>query len=930
MPNGTFTQVEYNEIGQQSATIDQLGHRTEFTYDDMGRLTRTNYPDGTHDETTYDAEGRRLTSKDRAGRVTSFEYDELGRLTKTTYADNTFTSTTYNAASQVLTTTDARGNVTHFEYDAAGRRTKVKNALNQETIFTYDANGNQLTVKDALQRTTTFEYDDNNRRTKTIYHDNSFDTVVYDALGRNVSKTDQAGKTTQFFYDELSRLTKVKDALNQETTYTYDERSQQLTQTDANNHITRFEYDQLGRRVKRVLPGGQFETYAYDNGGNLQSRTDFNGKTTTFTYDDMRRLLTKVPDASLNQPTITFTYNANGQRATMNDASGATVYSYDVRNRLQSKQTPFGTLSYTYNNAGSLHTVRSSNTSGVSVDYTYDELNRLKTVTDNRLAALNGGVTTYNYNAVGSLDNYQYPNGVTTSYNYNTLNRLTSMNTATGATTLSSYTYTLGAAGNRTAVSELGGRTVTYTYDDLYRLTNETIASDPQGINGSVGYSYDAVGNRLSRTSTVTGVPSQTSTYDANDRLNSETYDNNGNTTASNSNGYAYDFENRLKSLNNGAATFVYDGDGNRVSKTVAGVTTNYLVDTNNHTGYAQVVEELQGGSVTKQFTFGHDLISQRIIGGPLSFYSYDGHGSVRQLTDAGASITDTYDYDAFGILIRRTGTTANDYLYSGEQFDANLGFYYLRARYMNPSNGRFWTMDSYEGSAFDPLSLHKYLYGNANPVTYVDPTGQMSVTEQNMVLLVAATLFTMATMNLLQTLAKVRFKTEISVTLLSPRPTPEPSLLPRPLIPPPQPTPTGTPDQQDRCDCFNKNGASPVLHEGSIDGPYPAHWGRLHIALEHGYGVNPEKSQFRSGLAAPVPLAQLLEEGVSRARSKGRVWIPSADRDDPSIIYCRLDTDSATEVGTAYYPPKRSPTDKFRIIADPTPPYRVITMFPR
>lgn len=721
--DGSFTQVEYNSMGQQRATIDQLGHRTEFTYDDMGRQTRTDYPDGTHEESTYDAEGRRLTSKDRAGHVTSFEYDDLGRLTKTTYADNTFTSTTYNAASQVVTTTDARGNVTTYFYDDAGRRTKVKNALNQETIFTYDANGNQLTMKDALLRTTTFEYDDNNRRVKTIYHDNSFETTAYDELGRQASRTDQAGKTTQFFYDKLSRLTKVKDALNQETTYTYDERGQQLTQTDANNHTTHYQYDQLGRRSKRVLPGGQFETYAYSIGGNLESRVDFNGKTTTYTYDSMRRMLTKVPDASLSQPTVTLTYNANGQRATMNDASGETVYTYDVRNRLASKQTPFGTLTYTYDNASNLLTTRSSNANGVSVDYTYDVLNRLSTVKDNRLLTLNGGVTSYDYDTVGNLESYQYPNGVKTSYTYNTLNRLTSMNTALGATTQSSYTYTLGPAGNRTAVSELGGRTVNYTYDDLYRLTNETIANDPN-INGSIGYNYDPVGNRLSRTSSVTGVPSQSSTYDANDRLNSDTYDANGNTTASNSNSYGYDFENRLTSLNNGAVTYVYDGDGNRVSKTVGGVSINYLVDTHNHTGYAQVVEELQSNAVVKQFTFGHDLISQRIVGGSLSFYSYDGHGSVRQLTDASATITDSYDYDAFGILIHRTGTTPNDYLYTGEQLDAHLGFYYLRARYMSPATGRFWSMDVFEGSQADPISLHKYLYANGNPVDNFDPSG--------------------------------------------------------------------------------------------------------------------------------------------------------------------------------------------------------------
>ncbi len=687
-------------------------------------------------ETTYDAEGRRLTSKDRAGRVTSFEYDELGRLTKTTYPDHTFTSTTYDASGQVLTTTDARGNVTTYFYDAAGHRTRIKNGLNEETTFTYDANGNQLTMTDSLLHTTTFEYDDNNRRTTTIYPDSSFDTVDYDALGRSVSKTDQAGKTTHFTYDALGRLKKVKDALNQETSYAYNELGQQISQTDANNHTTRFEYDQLGHRVKRILPAGQFETYSYDTGGNLQSRTDFNGKITTFNYDVMRRLLSKVPDASLNQPTINFTYNLSGQRATMTDASGTTVYSYDGRNRLSSKQTPFGTLSYTYDDSGNLLTTRSSNANGTSVDYTYDPLNRLDTIKDNRLLALNGGVTRYSYDSVGNLKSYLYPNGVTTTYNYNSLNRLASMNSATNVATLSSYAYTLGAAGHRTAVTELSGRTVNYTYDDLYRLTNETIAHDTHGINGSVGYGYDAVGNRLSRTSSVAGVSSQNSTYDANDRLSSDTYDANGNTKGSSGNNYGYDFENRLTSLitqDSSLVTYVYDGDGNRVAKTAGGVTTNYLVDTNNHTGYAQVVEELQAGAVTKQFTYGHDLISQRCA--PLtatcslSFYGYDGHGSVRFLTSASAAITDTYTYDAFGNLISRTGTTSNDYLYSGEQLDASLGFYYLRARYMNPSSGRFWSMDSYEGASYSPITtLHKYLYANLDPANVIDPSGHIGV----------------------------------------------------------------------------------------------------------------------------------------------------------------------------------------------------------
>ena len=102
----------------------------------------------------------------------------------------------------------------------------------------------------------------------------------------------------------------------------------------------------------------------------------------------------------------------------------------------------------------------------------------------------------------------------------------------------------------------------------------------------------------------------------------------------------------------------------------------------------------------------------------------------MRQLTDASATITDTYDYDAFGILIHRTGTTPNDYLYSGEQFDPNAGFYYLRVRYMNPTQGRFLSTDSVEGSIFEPATLHKYLYAANSPIDLTDPSGNSFIGE--------------------------------------------------------------------------------------------------------------------------------------------------------------------------------------------------------
>jgi len=76
-------------------------------------------------------------------------------------------------------------------------------------------------------------------------------------------------------------------------------------------------------------------------------------------------------------------------------------------------------------------------------------------------------------------------------------------------------------------------------------------------------------------------------------------------------------------------------------------------------------------------------------------------------------------------VLLRATGDgTPNAYRYTGEQWDTDLGMYFLRARYLDPETGRFHTLDTYEGSRSDPQTLHKYLYAHANPVMGVDPSG--------------------------------------------------------------------------------------------------------------------------------------------------------------------------------------------------------------
>ncbi|HEY9284585.1 MAG TPA: RHS repeat-associated core domain-containing protein [Pyrinomonadaceae bacterium] len=731
--DGSTTQTLYDGNGKQIAAIDQLGRRTEYEYDAMGRLARTTYPDGTREEAEYDAEGRRVKSLDRLGRLTAYAYDELGRLTKTTHPDGTSISTGYDSIGRQISTTDERGNTTTYEYDpncgCSGRRTKITDALGHPTAFTYDAKGNRTSTVDALGRKVSYQYDAGNRRTVILHPDGTTETAAYDALAHIVSKIDQAGKVTQFAYDPRGSLVKVTDALGRITRYTYDEPGNQLTQTDANNHTTSYQYDRMGRRIKRTLPLGMSETYAYDAAANLTGRTDFRGRTTTFLYDAMNRVERKTPDASLNETPVAFVYTPNGLRAAMTDASGLTTYAYDARDRLIKKETPQGTLNYTYDAAGNVLSVNSPNANGVSVNYTYDALNRLSAVDDHRLAP---ATTTYAYDANGNLRGTTYPNGVRTSYTYNTLNRLTKLDADKNAAPLAGYAYVLGAAGNRLSVTEATGRVVDYNYDALYRLTAETISGNPLPAgNGSLNYTYDAVGNRLARTSGVAAIATTTSAFDPNDRLATDTYDPNGNTTASNGNTYAYDSENRLTSVNNGSVTLLYDGDGNRVARTVGGVTTKYLVDDNNLTGHAQVFEEIVNGSVQRVYTYGNDLISQnQLLGGvrAASFYGYDGHRSVRFLTNTAGAVTDTYDYDAFGNLISATGTTPNDYLYSGERRDSSLALYYLRARYMNSSTGRLWTQDSYEGNNFKPLSLHKYVYAHNDPVNLSDPSGRSAI----------------------------------------------------------------------------------------------------------------------------------------------------------------------------------------------------------
>ena len=736
---GGVTRMEYDAAGNWTATNDPLGRRTEYRFDDRDRLIETVFADATPADPSdnprtrieYDDAGQETARIDELGRRTEYEYDGLSRLVKTIYADGAVRQIEYDATGQVTAQIDERGNRTEFEYDANGRRTVTRDALGNSRISTYDAAGRKIAETDALGHTTQVVYDAVGHLTQTDYADGAKISSSYDARGLEIARTDQLGRTTRYEYDALSRVTAVVDALNQRTEYTYDEVGDLTRQQDATGDVVRYEYDNLGRRTATVLPLGQRSVTTYDVVGNVTASTDFNGATITLAYDANDRLTSKtLPDDA----SVTYTYLSNGLLSTVTDARGATTYAYDNRDRLLSRTDPDGALaSYLYDAVGNRTSVTASvGGTSLTTSYTFDVLNRFASVADPDL-----GVTSYTYDAVGNLVRTERPNGTVEARSYDDLNRLLLVEDAGPSGVISGHSYTLSPTGRRDAVVEHDGRRVDYTYDVLDRLLREAITDAVFG-DRTFDYTYDAAGNRLTRDDSADGLTEYT--YDANDRLLTETltgalteyiYDNNGNMLARVSSTdqvfYNWDFEDRLiEADTNGDGITdvqnVYDDNGVRVSQTVGGEETRFLIDTLQP--FAQVLLEYRpSGLIAASYVYGNRLISQS-RGGVKSFYHSDGLGSTRALTDAAGLVLSRYFYDAFGRLLQQSGSTANSYLFAGQQRDAALGLDYLRARYYDPSLGRFTAADPLRGTFPDPNRLHVYAYGKNDPVNQIDPSG--------------------------------------------------------------------------------------------------------------------------------------------------------------------------------------------------------------
>ena len=729
---GIIETLSYDDNGNLYTRRDGINTQV-YSYDVYGRLTNTRYPDGSETSSTYDAEGNKLSDTDRNGHTTAYEYDALNRLVKTIYPDDSFTSVEYDAAGRMTSETNENGHTTIYAYDKAGRRTQITDALGHTTEFEYDAEGNLVKQTDTLGHITQYEYDALNRRTAIVFNDTTRSEEEYDALGRNTVKQDQNSLRTQYTYDVLSRLTQVTDALGNITQYQYDEVGNKVAQVDAEGRITRWEYDARGRVIARVLPEGQRESFSYRADDKVSSYIDFNGQSFSYTYSGAESWLVQKTFGFAES----FSYDLNGNR-TLAQTYDAKRYlsEYDSRNHLIKETQPNGAvLEYSYDGVGNKtgQTITYQNGDVRTQSYSYDALNRLTSITDHQ-----GQITTYACDAVGNQTHIHYPNGLVAIYSYDDLNRVTAVETQDDAgNVLSRYAYQLDNTGRRTQISEDSGRISSYSYDDGYRLATENITDPTNGSHNS-SYVYDKVGNRTQRT--VNGIITDY-VYDQNDRLTSSTegsietsysYDANGNLLTKNQGAstktYSYDRENQLTDFTDGSisASYRYNTEGIRRSKTLNGELTDFIVDSN--LPYEQVIaEQASDHTILKEYVFGSDLLSQNQAG-TSHFYHYNSLGTVTELSDSAGTLTDSYQYEAFGELLGQTGTTDNQYLYTGEQFDAELDNYYLRARYYNPDVGRFTQMDTYQGRMSEPLTLHKYMYTHADPINNIDPSGNVTL----------------------------------------------------------------------------------------------------------------------------------------------------------------------------------------------------------
>jgi RHS repeat-associated protein len=519
---GNVWQYSYDASNRLVSQTDPAGNTITFSYG--SNQTTVTDPNGHTTVHTYDGNGRLLSEQDALGYIQSYSWDTNNNLTALTDRRGNVWSFTYDNRGNVLSQTDPLGNTSSFTYNTRNRVLTVTDPLGHQTVNTYDATGWNL-----IQ---TQHKDSNGTVISTVgYAVNSYGLVT--------SKTDANGHTTQYGYDTHGNLTSVTTPLGKVTQYSYNLLGLQTARTDAMGRTTTYSRDNWMRLVQITYPDNSVKTFSYDANDNLVGWTDSTG-TWSRTYDAANRLTSESWNGVVQ---VSYGYDATGKRgllSSMSDLSGRTVtYSYTARNELASVTEPTGTTSYTYDTNGNEVSITAPN--GVTTSKTYDAANRLTSIVHRR--SDNSVIASYNYsyNADGLRTQVVEADGSTVTYTYDGAHRLVGeVRTGTAPYSIS---YTLDGEGNRLSQT-VNGVTTTFSYN-----ADDQLLSTSGGFNNS--YTYNANGEQVSRV------------------LNGVSYT------------LSWDYDGQLVGIsgNGSTVTFGYDALGRRVSRTANGTTCQLVHD---------------------------------------------------------------------------------------------------------------------------------------------------------------------------------------------------------------------------------------------------------------------------------------------------------------------------------------------------------------
>ncbi len=615
-----------------------------------------------------------------------------------TYPDNTHQYYAYDSQGRLAAEwRDGNAERITFTYDDLGS-ISIRDAANAVTIMRLGSRGQPLESQDPLGNRVRFQYDADFNLIRLTQPDGGAYALAYDDAGNATQSIDPLANTaTTAYTSDLSRLDWLRDARRNYTDFTYDAR---------------------GNLNRLIYPDTSAEAYGYDSNGSLTSIINRRGQTISFTYNTLGRMTRKT---YADGRTIDYAYDTRGNLTSVTDSvQGAITLQYDARNFLTRIAYPGGRwFTFEYNNAGQ-RTKRTGH-DGYVLNYQYDAVGRLLRLTD----GLNAEIVKYTYDGVGRLIREDKGNATHSTYAYDAAGQLTSLiNYAPDNSIQSRFDYTYDANGNRTSMTTLAG-TTTYAYDGTGQLTGVTYPNGRQ-----VTYVYDALGNRI--TVTDDGVPTQYTTNNLNQyTLVGNTlygYDADGNLTSKAEPGgttnYGYDIENRLITVTtplSGTWQYTYDALGNRIASTHDGVATRYLHDP---IGLVDVAAEYDGGgALIARYVHGLGLAARINAGGSAAYYSFDGTGHTRQMTNANGAVANTYDYDPFGIELQITEGIPNPFRYVGRfgvLVETN-GLHLMRARFYLPDTGRFTSADPLRLAGGD---VNLYSYAANNAINLIDPLG--------------------------------------------------------------------------------------------------------------------------------------------------------------------------------------------------------------